>query len=329
MITPDLVPAAMVAAAIAPALLLLWLMVAADSRPEPPRVVLTALVLGAASAIVAAAVELISQRYVPLSRNPWLAADETALFFAAIPEEVIKISIIALIARRRRDFDEPMDGVVYGTAVGLGFAALENILYVVGSAGAWGGVAVMRGILSVPFHGALGAIAGAYIARAHFGALGMHHSGRWRRPRLLVLAWLVPIVLHTGFDAPLFSLKHASAGTGAGVLAILAMLLIVAVVGFGAIIFAALKARRIAQRQKAWLSTKRLSPVHWRNMWAECLIGIGLSFVGLTLVIAGNSGGKLAGAVLVAVAAGLSWRCGKILNETAKSRHPAPAAATP
>jgi RsiW-degrading membrane proteinase PrsW (M82 family) len=316
----------MVAAAIAPALLLLWLMVAADSRPEPPRVVLTALVLGAASAIVAAAVELISQRYVPLSRNPWLAADETALFFAAIPEEVIKISIIALIARRRRDFDEPMDGVVYGTAVGLGFAALENILYVVG---AWGGVAVMRGILSVPFHGALGAIAGAYIARAHFGALGMHHSGRWRRPRLLVLAWLVPIVLHTGFDAPLFSLKHASAGTGAGVLAILAMLLIVAVVGFGAIIFAALKARRIAQRQKAWLSTKRLSPVHWRNMWAECLIGIGLSFVGLTLVIAGNSGGKLAGAIMMAVAAGLSWRCGKILNETAKSRHPAPAAATP
>ena len=59
-----------------------------------------------------------------------------------------------------------------------------------------------------------GAIAGAYIARAHFGALGMHHSGRWRRPRLLVLAWLVPIVLHAGFDAPLFSLKHASADTG-------------------------------------------------------------------------------------------------------------------
>src|SRR5712672_2792076 len=74
MITPDLVPAAMVAAAVAPALLMLWLMVAADSRPEPPRVVLTALVLGALSAIVAAVVELVLQRYVPLSRNPWLAA---------------------------------------------------------------------------------------------------------------------------------------------------------------------------------------------------------------------------------------------------------------
>jgi RsiW-degrading membrane proteinase PrsW (M82 family) len=329
MITPDLVPAAMVAAAVAPALLMLWLMVAADSRPEPPRVVLTALVLGALSAIVAAVVELILQRYVPLSRNPWLAADENALFFAAIPEEVIKISIIALIARRRRDFDEPMDGVVYGTAVGLGFAALENILYVVGSAGQWGGVAVVRGILSVPFHGALGAIAGAYIARAHFGALGMHHSGRWRRPRLLLLAWLVPIVLHAGFDAPLFSLKHASADTGAGVLGILLMLLIVAVVGFGAIVFAGLLARRIAQRQKAWLSTKRLSPAHWRHIWAECLIGIGLSFVALTLVIAGSSGGRLVGAVLLAVAAGLSWRCGKILNEAAKSRHHALATASP
>ena len=177
----------------------------------------------------------------------------------------------------------------------------------------------------MPFHGALGAIAGAYIARAHFGALGMHHSGRWRRPRLLVLAWLVPIVLHAGFDAPLFSLKHASADTGAGVAGILLMLLIVAVVGFGAIVFAAL-ARRIAQRQKAWLSTKRLSPAHWRRLgrvpdrhrlepWPD----------------PGDrgSGGKLAGAILMAVAAGLSWRCGKILNEAAKSRHHAPAAATP
>ena len=72
MITPDLVPAAMVAAAVAPALLMLWLMVAADSRPEPPRVVLTAVVLGALSAIPAAAVELWLPLHVPITHMPWL-----------------------------------------------------------------------------------------------------------------------------------------------------------------------------------------------------------------------------------------------------------------
>src|SRR4029077_17225720 len=58
MITPDLVPAAMIAAAIAPALISLWLAVAADSRPEPARLVLVAVLLGALSAVLAGIVEV-------------------------------------------------------------------------------------------------------------------------------------------------------------------------------------------------------------------------------------------------------------------------------
>src|SRR6202163_4644700 len=194
MFLPDLVPGVMVACAIAPALILLWLVVAADSRPEPPRVVWTAVALGALTVIPAGLLELWLQRLIPISHNPWLGADQSALLFAAIPEEAIKVSIIAAIALRARDFDEPMDGVVYGTAVGLGFAAVENVLYVAGNTH-WAFVAITRGVLSVPFHGALGAIAGAYIARAGFGgALGAHRTSRWRRQRLFLSAWLIPVV---------------------------------------------------------------------------------------------------------------------------------------
>src|SRR5262249_10825503 len=112
MLPPDLMPGAMVASAIGPALLLLWLAVAADSRPEPPRVVWIAVGLGALSVLPAGLLELFLQRIVPISGNPWIAADEAALLFAALPEEVIKVSIIAVLALRVRDFDEPMDGVV-------------------------------------------------------------------------------------------------------------------------------------------------------------------------------------------------------------------------
>ena len=143
--------------------------------------------------------------------------DVSTLLFVGIPEETVKISIIAAIALRARDFDEPMDGVVYGTAVGLGFAAVENLLYVAGAGTNWEIMAITRGVLSVPFHGALGAIAGAYIARARFsGALAAHSRSRWHRPRLFLSAWLIPVVLHSLFDASLLSIPNANTNTAEG-----------------------------------------------------------------------------------------------------------------
>jgi hypothetical protein len=99
------------------------------------------------------------------------------------------------------------------------------------------------------------------------------------------------------------------------------------VTGFGTIVVAALLARRIARRQKAWLLTKRLPPAHRRGVWAECLLGIGLSFVAVTLVVAGGAGAKVAGLLLLAVAVGLSWKAARYLNDAARSRHRAAAAA--
>jgi protease PrsW len=324
MIASDLVTAAMVAAAVAPALVLLWLVVAADSRPEPPRVVLICVVLGALSAAAIAALGAWLHWQVPHGPNQWLAAGEAAFLMAAIPEEVLKVSIIATVALRARDFDEPMDGVVYGTAVGLGFAALENVLYVVGSDTRWIGVAITRAVLSVPFHAALGAIAGAYIVRARFGgALGAHKGDRWRRPRLFLSAWLIPIVLHGLFDTSQFSIRDVPtniADPAEGVLEKVLLLLIGCVIGFGTILFAARMARKIAQRQKAWLQTRRLPLTHLRDVWAECLVGVGLSFVALTLVIAGNSIIKITGCVLLAIAVSMSWKCGRHLSEVAKNR---------
>jgi len=211
MILTELVPGAIVASAVAPALLLLWFVVAADSRPEPPRLVWTAVILGALSVIPVGLSE-VWLLHIPLIRNPWLAVDVSTLLFVGIPEETVKISLIAVIALRARDFDEPMDGVVYGTAVGLGFAAVENLSYLMAAGPNWEITAIMRGVLSVPGHASYGAIAGAYIARARFGgALGAR--SRWRRPRLLLSAWLIPVVLHTLFDASLLSLPNANTNT--------------------------------------------------------------------------------------------------------------------
>ncbi len=330
MITPDLVPAATMAAAIAPALLLLWLAVAADSRPESARPVLVALLLGALSAVAAGIVELALQLVLPTPHGIILAAIEKAVPLAAIPEEVLKVSLIAAIALRSREFDEPMDGVVYGTAVGLGFAMLENLLYVFGNTN-WQTVAAVRGVLSVPLHGAFGAIAGASVARARFtGILGSARSIPGRRARLFALAVLVPTALHGMFDTAVFVVALTPKGTldsAGGVLGVVLAMLAALVVGIGTITIAIVLALRIARRQKAWMETRRLPAGHWRDVWAECLIGLGLSFVSVTVVVAGASAAtKAVGFALLAVAAGLAWRCARRLNTMAASRRHAVAA---
>ena len=270
MLPSDLIPGAIVAAAVAPALLLLWLVVIADSRPEPQRVVLLCVGLGAISTLPAYAIEAWVDAHIPITSNLWSTAYEAALLSAGLPEEALKVSIIAAVAWRVRDFDEPMDGVVYGTAVGLGFAAVENVLYMV-SAADWANVAIIRAILTVPYHGALGAIAGAYIGRARFGgALGGSISGHWRRRRLLWAAWLVPIILHSLYDGSLFRIA-ASSNTSNNPIEILVMELVEAAAWLGGISFAVVLTRRIGRHQKAWLHTKRLPPVHWRGILGELL----------------------------------------------------------
>jgi len=64
----------------------------------------------------------------------------TSLFLAPFVEEIAKAAGVLLIVLLTNKFDNPTDGVVYGTAVGLGFAATENLYY------AFGAIAEFRGV---------------------------------------------------------------------------------------------------------------------------------------------------------------------------------------
>src|SRR4029077_11665259 len=134
--------------------------------------------------------------------NPWLARGLHSLFGVTLPEESVHILFISIVSAGRRRFSDPMDTVVYGAAAGLGFAAYENLAYLVQHADMWQSLAALRSVLTVPFHGALGIIAGAYLAIARPGtALGAHrHHRDWPRvaSRILVLAG--PVGLHAAFD---------------------------------------------------------------------------------------------------------------------------------
>jgi len=325
----DLGPTAIVAAAIAPALLVLWLVVAADSRPEPPRMVWTAFILGASSIFALRYILAFVQPHLAVPHDPWLALDENALLLVGMPEESLKIFIIAAIAFRSRAFDEPMDGVVYGAAVGLGFAANENLRYLTHTH-EWETLAVVRGLLTVPFHAALGVIAGSYIASARFGgALGAHRRGPWVYARLILLAWLIPVVLHTLYDIPLLALRKdlEEGGVTRGVLQAAGL-----VVGFGTIAMAVRLALRVAGRQKAWPRNSRTPVAAWRSIWGWLVVGAGVGFAGVVLVIsavrhwdvvAGSGPAMLSiGGVLVALAIAIyGWARRYLFDATLTRQH--------
>lgn len=277
-------PTVIGAAAVAPALLILWLVIAAGEQPGSPTRVWGAFALGAASISVLGVVRAPFINLFTPPDNIWLAQGLHSLFGVALPEEAVKILVIVFVSSRRRAFDDPMNTVVYGAAAGLGFAAYENLAYLVQHAEMWRALAALRSVLTVPFHGALGIIAGAYLAIARSGtALGAHrHHRDWARISSLALVLVGPVALHAGFDFPLLMLQKY--GTldptlrlwlGAGSV----------LIGFSSIGFAARLVRRVARHHapRTDLARERLSQL--RRMWALLVLGGGAGFIGLVFVL--------------------------------------------
>src|ERR1700736_416147 len=107
-------------AAVAPALLMLWLVIAAGERPGPPTQVWAAFVLGAASISLLGVARAPFATILAATENPWVAQALHSIFGVALPEESVQILVIVAVSAWRRPFADPMDTVVYGAAAGLG-----------------------------------------------------------------------------------------------------------------------------------------------------------------------------------------------------------------
>src|SRR6267378_1495639 len=271
-------------AAIAPALLILWLVVAAGERPGPPAKVWTAFVLGAASISLLGAVRAPFMRLLAMPENPWVGQVLHAVFGIALPEETVKILAIVAVSQARRSFSDPINPVVYGAAVGLGFAAYENLAYLEQHTDIWRALAALRSVLTVPFHGALGIIAGAYLAIARAGtALGAHrHHRDWARISSTVLVLFAPIALHSAFDFPLLILQQ-NADLDSATRLILGSSSVL--IGFSAIAFAVRLVHRVGRHHapRTEIARERLGQL--RRMWALLVFGGGAGFAGLVFVL--------------------------------------------
>jgi protease PrsW len=284
MLLLESLPTVIGAAAIAPALLVLWLVIAADERPGPPAQVWVAFLLGAASISLLGVARAPFAALLAIPGNPWMTQVLRSVFGVAAPEEIVKVLVIVAVSARRRTFADPMDTVVYGAAAGLGFAAYENLAYLVHHAEMWRSLAALRSVLTVPFHGALGIIAGAYLAIARAGtALGAHrHHRDWARLSSRILVLFAPIALHAGFDFPLLTLQNNPDLDPATRLMLGSASVLI---GFSSIGFAVRLVRRVGRHHapRTEIARERLSQL--RRMWALLVAGGGAGFAGVAFVL--------------------------------------------
>ena len=117
-----------------------------------------------------------------------------AFFEAGIPEEFCKWALFMLVIWRNRNFNEFFDGIVYACFIGLGFAGVENMMYVFGneSFGAAFHTGVMRALLSVPGHFLFAVIMGYFLGMAKFKPQ--------QRSKYLILSYVCPVIAHGLFD---------------------------------------------------------------------------------------------------------------------------------
>ena len=191
-------------AAILPAfLLVLYIWLRDKYQREPITEVLKAVGLGILSAFMAVLVEGFLQGFGIVSENPTtlLGAAWNAFVGAAIPEESVKLLVLALFLRHNRYFDERFDGIVYACAVGMGFAGTENIVYLFSNINEWETVAIQRAIFAVPGHFMFAVAMGYFYSLVYFGDVSWRMQGR--------ILW-VPVLLHGVYDA---LLMMANVGT--------------------------------------------------------------------------------------------------------------------
>lgn len=108
---------------------------------------------------------------------------------AGIPEELCKFLVFMIFIWNDKNFDEYFDGIVYASFISLGFATVENIMYVMPGGI---GTGIVRALISVPAHFLFGVILGYFLSLAKF------NSGK--KGRYIIIGLLIAMAAHGMFD---------------------------------------------------------------------------------------------------------------------------------
>ena len=177
---------------ILPSLLIVAFFVKSDRFPEPTSQIIKIFMFGVFLCIPAF---LINTELSYIYANTDIDEALISSFLSAAPvEEVLKFTVLYSLVYKMKDFNEPIDGIVYGVTVSLGFATLENIYYVYFLSDYFDttsqSLAVLRSFSAIPAHGIFGATMGYFFMKYTF----------IKKQNNLALCMIVPILLHGAYN---------------------------------------------------------------------------------------------------------------------------------
>lgn len=183
---------------LAPVAILLWYFDRLDKAHKESRRFLWSIFLwGVLVTIIAGGAEyFLETNFAGYFTDKWTQLFVVAFVFVALIEEGLKFWVVKKKAYPHPAFNEHYDGVIYAVVASLGFAALENVFYVMD-----GGISVgvIRAVLSVPAHALFGATMGYYMSLARFS--GNKNIER----RLLMKGLFLAVFWHGLYDFLLMS----------------------------------------------------------------------------------------------------------------------------
>ena len=132
---------------------------------EPIGLLIKAFMFGMLSTLLTFIISIPISSMIPIDEQDIGEQAIHAFLLVALIEEFSKFVFLRGVLYRNKNFNEPFDGIVYSVMVGMGFATLENILYV--SDGGVG-TAILRMFTAVPAHASFAILMGYFLGKAKF-----------------------------------------------------------------------------------------------------------------------------------------------------------------
>ena len=116
-----------------------------------------------------------------------------SFFRAAFLEEGIKFALLIFFCVRLSDLNEPMDAIIYGAAIGLGYAAIENVGYLMSSNydEAWSISMVKVRYYPLIMHMGFGVLMGFLLSQNLF-----EERSIFKRRLMLIMSLALPVTFH-------------------------------------------------------------------------------------------------------------------------------------
>lgn len=196
----------LIAIALAPIFVIIIYIYSKDKyEKEPKKLLFYNFLFGAiVSVLITSILYIIADKYIPLE-DEYSVREQfiKAFFIVGFIEEFSKYIIVRYYAQPKAAFNEPFDGIIYAVMVSMGFAAVENIFYVIE-----GGiqVGVLRALTAVPAHATFAIIMGYFMGKAKFSK---------RKVMWNLIGLFAAMVFHGTYDFFLFINFIPGISTGA------------------------------------------------------------------------------------------------------------------